>query len=190
MFLSSMAEMWVSIAEGIAYGWEWLGSNGGKIIEYFAYLATGSGVLTGVVYLIRIVIPMLRNSNKPVLKELAVTLEKIEDLANKQEQANDEIQVLRDENKTLKEYLLLASEVNERNITLTNEMRDKFGYLADGLRNTENEKAIEIANEIDIAVEDNTLTTEEIVEIAEDLPVVKDVLGMSLEDIELELKGE
>lgn len=190
MFLSSMAEMWVSIAEGIAYGWEWLGSNGGKIIEYFAYLATGSGVLTGAVYLIKIVVPILRNSNKPVLKDLAVTLQRLEELAEKQETANAEIVALRDENKTLKEYLLLASEANERNIILTNEMRDKFGYLAEGLRNTENEKAIEIANEMDIAVEDNTLTTEEIVEIVEDLPVVEDVLGMSLQDIELELKGE
>ena len=119
MFTLSMAEMWVSIAEAITYGWEWLGVNGGKIIEYFAYLATGGGVLTGAVYLSKIIVPLLRNSNKPVLKELATILEQNKELANKQEVANQEIQVLRDENKTLKEYLLLACEANERNITLT-----------------------------------------------------------------------
>lgn len=190
MFLSSLSEMWVAVADGIAYGWEWLAANSGRIIEYFAYLATGGGVLTGVFYLIKVVMPFLKNSNKPILKQLATTLERIEVLTEKQEVANAEIAVLRDENKTLKEYLLLASQANEKNIVLSEEMRSKFGYLADGLRQTENTAAVQIAEKVELAVEDNTLTQEEIVEIADSLPVVQDILGMTLQEIELELKGE
>ena len=190
MFLSSLSEMWVAVADGIAYGWEWLAANSGRIIEYFAYLATGGGVLTIAISVFKVILPFLKNSNKPVLSQLALTLEKIETLAEKQEISNAEIQVLRDENKTLKEYLLLASEANERNITLTEEMRSKFGYLADGLRQTENTAAVQIAEKVELAVEDNTLTQEEIVEIADSLPVAQDILGMTLQEIELELKGE
>jgi hypothetical protein len=190
MFFLDIADMWVSIADGIAYGWEWLSTNFGVILEYFAYLATGGGVLTGAVYLIKIIVPLLKNSNKPVLKELATILEQNKELANKQEVANQEIQALRDENKTLKEYLLIASEANERNIMLSDDMRTKFGYIAEGLKNTENQVAIEIAENIEEAIEDETLTQEEIIEIADSLPVVEDVLGMSLKDIELEIKGE
>lgn len=190
MFLSSLAEMWVSIAEGIAYGWEWLMTNGGEIIKYVSYLLTGGGVTTITIYIIKIFLPILKNSNKPVLNQLSEALEKLKSLAEKQDLANSEIQTLRDENKTLKEYLLLASEANERNITLSNEMRQKFQYLADGLKNTENEKAIEIAEKVENVIEDNMVSQEEIIEIAEQLPEVDNVLGMTLEDIELKLKGE
>ena len=69
-------------------------------------------------------------------------------------------------------------------------MRNKFSYLAEGLKSTENAIAVEIANDIEESIEDNTLSTQEIVEIAENLPVVDNVLGMSLQDIELEIKGE
>jgi hypothetical protein len=190
MFFLDIADMWVSIADGIAYGWEWLSTNFGVILEYFAYITTGGGVLTGVVYFIKVALPLLKNSNKPILKELKVALEEIHLLAEKQEVSNSEIKVLRDENKTLKEYLLIASEANERNIMLSDDMRTKFGYIAEGLKNTENQVAIEIAENIEEAIEDETLTQEEIIEIADSLPVVEDVLGMSLKDIELEIKGE
>ena len=190
MFLSSIGEMWVSIAEGISYGWDWLMTNGGEIIKYLSYLLTGGGVTTITIFVVKFILPLLKNSNKPVLKDLSIVLEKIKSLAEKQEVANTEIQVLRDENKTLKEYLLLASEVNERNITLSNEMRQKFQYLADGLKSTENEKAIEIAGKVENVIEDNTITKEEIIELAEELPEVENVLGMTLQDIELKLKGE
>lgn len=190
MFLSSLGEMWVSIAEGISYGWDWLMTNGGELIKYLFYLLTGGGVTTITIFVIKSVLPFLKNSNKPVLSELALHLEQLKTLAEKQEVANAEIQVLRDENKTLKEYLLLASEVNTRNVTLTNEMREKFQYLAEGLKNTENAKAIEIAEKVENIIEDNTITKEEIIELAEEIPEVENVLGMTLQDIELKLKGE
>lgn len=190
MFLSSLGDMWISIAEGISYGWDWLMTNGGEIIKYLSYLLTGGGVTTITIFVVKFILPLLKNSNKPVLSQLALTLEKIETLAEKQEISNAEIQVLRDENKTLKEYLLLASEANERNITLTEEMREKFKFLADGLKNTENEKAIEIAEKVENIIEDNTITKEEIIELAEEIPEVENVLGMTLQDIELKLKGE
>ncbi len=189
MFLS-MIEFWNSIAEGIAYGWAWLGENGGEILKYVMYLVTSGGVGTIVIYMIKVLVPIFKNSNKPVLTQLATTLEQIQALAEKQEIANQEIQVLRDENKTLKEYLTLASQVNERNITLTQDMRDKFSYLAEGLKATENAVAVEIANDLEVAIDDDTLTQQEIVEIAENVPEIENVLGMSLNDIELELKGE
>lgn len=190
MFLSSLGEMWVSIAEGISYGWDWLMTNGGELIKYLSYLLTGGGVLTIAISVFKVILPFLKNSNKPIISQLALTLEKIETLAEKQEISNAKIQALRDENKTLKEYLLLASEANERNITLTEEMREKFKFLADGLKNTENEKAIEIAEKVENIIEDNTITKEEIIELAEELPEVENVLGMTLQDIELKLKGE
>lgn len=190
MFLSSIGEMWVSIAEGIAYGWDWLMTNGGAVLQYLSYVLTGGGITTITIFMIKFVLPFLKNSNKPVLSELALQLEKLKTLAEKQEVANAEIQILRDENKTLKEYLLLASEANERNIVLTQEMRDKFGFLAEGLKNTENAKAIEIAEKVENVIEDNTITQEEIIELAEELPEVENVLGMTLQDIELKLKGE
>lgn len=190
MFLSSIGEMWVSIAEGIAYGWDWFMTNGGAILQYLSYVLTGGGVTAITVAFIKFALPFFKNSNKPVLKELGVALEQIKILAEKQDLANNEIQTLRDENKTLKEYLLLASEVNERNMTLTDDMKAKFQYLAQGLRETENQKAIEVANKVDNAIEDSTLTQEEIIEIAEEIPEVENVLGMTLQDIELKLKGE
>ena len=190
MFLASMAEMWVSIADGIAYGWDWLMTNGGEILKYIMYVVTSGGVGTAVIYIIKVISPMLKNSNKPVLKELKVALDKITILAEQQEISNNEIKILRDENKTFKEYFLLASEANSRNIMLTEEMKAKFGYLVDGLKNTENEVAKKIAENIEESIVDNTLSKEEIVKIAEDIPIVQDVLGMSLKDIELELKGE
>ena len=190
MFLSSLSEVWVSIADGIAYGWNWLSTNGGSVLQYLSYVATGGGVTTITVIFIKFVLPFLKNSNKPVLKQLATSLEQIQVLAEKQEVANQEISILRDENKTLKEYLLLASEANQRNVMLTDEMRDKFGYLAEGLKNTENAVAIQVAEKVEEAIEDNVLTEEEMIELADSLPVVQDVLGMTLQDIELELKGE
>lgn len=190
MFLSSISEMWVSIAEGIAYGWDWLMTNGGAILQYLSYVLTGGGITTIAIALIKVGLPYLKNSNKPVLRELSVALEQIKILAEKQDLANNEIQILRDENKTLKEYLLLASEANERNVALSDEMREKFQYLAEGLKNTENAKAIEVAEKIEVAIEDSTLTQEEIIEIAEEIPEVENVLGMTLQDIELKLKGE
>jgi predicted DNA-binding protein len=190
MFLSSISEMWVSIAEGIAYGWDWLMTNGGNLVEYLFYILTSSGVLTGVIAFIKLGLPLLRNSNKPVLNELGIVLQTVQTLAEQQQESNARIEILQEENKTLKEYLLLASEANQTSLILSQEMREKFGYLAEGLKATENAIAIDVAEKVENAIEDDTLTTEEIVEIAEELPEVENVLGMTLQDIELKLKGE
>jgi len=190
MFLSSIGEMWVSIAEGIAYGWDWLMTNGGSLLQYLSYVLTGGGITTITIAFIKFGLPLLKNSNKPVLKELANALAQIQTLAEKQDISNARIEGLIEENKTLKEYLLLASEANSKSVILSDEMKANFGYLAEGLKATEQQVALDIADKIENAIEDNTLTQEEIIEIAEELPEVENVLGMTLQDIELKLKGE
>jgi hypothetical protein len=190
MFLSSISETWVAIAESLEYGWGWLADNFTNALKYTFYIVTSGSVLTGVGYFIKVGLPILKHINNPTIAKLNEIMKKNNITEEKLNKTLETVTKLKDENATLKEYVALATEANKRNITLTKDMQEKFGYLSKKLKETNNQKAIDISNKIDNVIEDEQLTDDEIVNLAEEIPEVEETLGMSIDDIKLEMKGE
>lgn len=189
MFLASIGETWIAIAEGLEYGWAWLADNFTNALKYMFYIVTSGSFLTGVIYFIKVGLPILKRINNPTLTKLKEMAEDNNITKENTLALVSDIKELKEENATLREYVGLASEYNSRNVMLTKEMQEKFGYLSNGLKETKNEIAVNVANKIDESTEDEVLTTEEVVEIANEIPEVEETLGMSVDEIELELKG-
>jgi len=152
-------------------GWDWL-----KITEWLKNFVVGGGMIA----VIRYGIPLLRNSNKPVLAQLAVLGEKF--LAMQQA-----YQELKAENATLKQgvfatlgYIETSAQVNLTSKTLTADQKANFLVWLESVKSLLHPDVVAEAQQ---AVADGVITAEEVASIAEKVPRVAEVLLTPLNSI-------
>lgn len=190
MFLADMSEIWISVAEWLQYGIEWISDKGGGVLESLFYFVTGGSVVTGLVYALKVGMPLIKGLNTPVLKKVNELLVSFNGLMERVESQKDTIEQLKTDNATLKDFIATQSELNSKSILVSDDMKAKFGLITSKLKESEVEKLKDIGEDIETALEDNELTVQESIEIMENVPIIEEALGMSIDDIELKLRGE
>ena len=180
-------ELWVYLGELINQGIEWVGLNwqviGGSIL---ATLGTG-GILSGAVSIIKTVIPVLKNSNKPVLSSIASFVDdvmpKVDSLVATVKTMDEKISMLETENRTLKDYIALSAETNAKSMFLDEATKAQYASFAVALKSVPNVVAQTAGTEIEKAIADNEITPTEALNIASQLPIVEKVLGTPISNI-------
>lgn len=180
-------ELWIYIGNLINQGIEWVGLNwqviGGAVLSALG----GGGILTIAVSIIKTVIPILKNTNTPVLKAIGELVEsvmpKVDVLVNKTTAMESKISLLESENKTLKDYISLSAETNAKSVFLDETTKAKYQAFAIALKSVPNEVAKTAGIEIEKAISDNEITVTEALSIAKTVPIIEKALGTPISDI-------
>ncbi|MCK9576877.1 MAG: hypothetical protein WC143_08645 [Eubacteriales bacterium] len=180
MYFLSIADFIENIVNGLNELWQNIGTWNWEAIKN--WVLSGSALtLLGV--FAKYVIPILKNSNKPILKTLGEYGEKIVDLSS-------EIKALRLENKTLKdgtkaviEYLEVSADVNLSSKVLTAEQKQGFTTALNALKIIDNEFAKETVAKVEEIIEDGVITADEVIELAETNQQVETVFGTKISDL-------
>ena len=84
MFILQLSDFWINIGETLQELWNQVGSwNWDNILKYFQNVSLGTVALGILTITAKIGIPLLKNSNKPVLKSLGDLYDKINVLEKK-----------------------------------------------------------------------------------------------------------
>ncbi|MFA5195430.1 MAG: hypothetical protein WC401_06510 [Bacteroidales bacterium] len=183
MFLSA-SEFFSNIVDGLLSFWATIqNANWSEIAEQIKnWVLTGAGAGTIIVIISKIV-PLLKNANAPILKELGKIGEAL--LI-----ANTEIKKLKEENATLKDgvkatisYLETTAQVNLSSKVLSEEQKTLFKSAIDTLQSTETKLATHVANDIETIIADGIITADEAIALTEHEPIIKKALGTRIEDL-------
>jgi hypothetical protein len=173
MFLTSIAEFWQSISDGLNQLFENIGDwNWESIVTYIKNVGI-MGFLTVVLKTGLPVFKSLKNSNKPILKLVGRLIERIDSLEKENQTVGN----------VLTEYIALQSETNSMSITLPQEQKDKFLAFATTLKEMQNARLQSIGADIEKMVEDNEITADEAKELLDTIPEAKKILGTNINDI-------
>jgi len=179
--------LWQYLGELINQGVEWMGANYVAILATLGGTAGVGGIGVIAVQLIKVVVPVLRNSNKPILAEIASFAEKvtpqIESLVSMITVQETKLSALETENRTLKDYLVLSAETNSKSMFLDAETKARFAALAMALKTVPNAVVQNVAVEVEKAIADDKITSTEALSIASKIPAVEKVLGTPISDI-------
>jgi hypothetical protein len=153
------------------------------ILEVVKNLAVGGGT-GGLVYAVfRYVLPLLKNSNKPILAEIAAQGLIIVTLI-------DEIKQLKEENATIKQvgihtlhYLETSANVNLTSKTLSPEQKASYLQWIAFAKTLNITEATKVAEEIEQAIADDKLTVEEAITISQNIKAVNDLVLTPLSQI-------
>jgi len=123
------------------------------------------------------VIPVLKNANNPVVKRLAEMTELILTLNGKVEAADARVLAFEQKDSTINDllvqYMSLSCQTNSESRTLTAERKGQYEALAASFLAAGNTK---MAEAITVAISDDVVTPQEVLEIANIIPVVSEVL--------------
>lgn len=170
-FVEALRGVWETVI-----GWDWTTIS----TQVKNWLVGGGGVAI-VIIATRYGIPFLKGklTNKKfgeVLLELAIT--------------KSQITAMDLQSKTVKEgvialtkYAEAAAEINLTSKLLSQEQKANFQVVLDKLHAADSVLAEVVAIEIEKIVEDGEITQEEIIELAEKAPIVKEILGTNINDI-------
>ena len=169
-----LSDFWLNIGGAIEQFIEQIGSwNWNNILEYFKNISLGGVSLTILGLFIKLVIPLLKNSNKKTFQKLGELYDKIDSLENKEQTISN----------ILKEWIALQSEVNAKSVTLKPEYKMAFSNLAQAMRLVDDENVKEAANKIDEIIEDNKVSAEEMQDLIESTEIGEIVMGTNINDI-------
>ena len=180
MIFLSMAEAIENIVNGLQSAWQSIGTWDWETIKN--WFVTGGGALAVGVF-IKYGVPFFKNSNKPILRELGTQAETIVNLVQ-------EIKDLRLENKTIKEgikstvqYLEVSADVNLSSKVLSANQKEKFTTALNTLKAFDSTFANEAVLKVEKIIEDNVITADEAIELAETNEKVKEVFGTKIADL-------
>lgn len=163
----SMAEGLANIFELIS-SWNWVDIS--TQIKNWVLSASG---LTVVALFIKVAIPFFRNSNKPILKKIAVLSDKVESM----EKADQNI------GNILTEWIGLQSDVNATSRTLTPEQKEAFVQLSYRMKLASNPETIAAGEKIQEIVEDGVVTIDEVKDLVASTKIGEKVLGTNINSI-------
>ena len=173
--------LWQYLGELINQGVEWVGINWEVLVATLASVGGVGGVLAIASTIVRTVVPILKNTNTPVLNAVADfaqnVLPKVDSLVEKITAQESKINLLESENRTLKDYLALAAETNAKSVFLDEATKKRYADFALALKAVPNAIVQEVATKIEQAVADNELTPTEMIDIAAAIPIVEKALG-------------
>lgn len=180
MYFLSMAEAIENIVKGLESAWKNIGTWDWETIKNWVL---SGGALTALTLFAKFGIPFFKNSNKPILKELGTQAETIVNLV-------EEVKSLRLENKTIKDgikstvqYLEVTADVNLSSKVLSAEHKEKFTIALDTLKKFDSVIANEVVSKVENIIEDNVITADEAIDLAETNEKVKEVFGTKIADL-------
>lgn len=179
MFLSFI-DVVKNIVDGLSGVWQTVRTIDWETVKNWVF--SGGGVLL-VGLFAKYGIPFFKNSNKPILVKMATLYETVDGLIT-------EIKQLRAENKTIKDgvkgtihYLELNAEVNLSSKVLTQEQKEKFTQASEMLKTIGTNLAVETAELVEKVIEDNTITVDEAIEIAEKNKEIEKAFGTPISSL-------
>lgn len=174
MYILQLSDFWLSIVESFEAFAQNIGDwNWDNILEYFQNISLGGVALAILTITIKVVVPLLKNSNKKTLQKLGELHSNIARLSKE----NQTLSVI------LTEWISLQSEVNEVSKTLKPEHKAAFKELAERMRELKKEKLTEHANMIDDIIADDKVDLSEIQDLIESTEIGKKALGTNINDI-------
>lgn len=183
----NLNELWVYIGELINQAIAWVGVNWEAVVATVASVGGVSGVIVIAVNIVKTVVPLLKNSNTPVLKMLgdfiSAQTPKMDSLVLKITALESKVDTLETENRTLKDYIALSAETNAKSVFLDAETKARYATFALALKSVPNTTVQQIGAEVEKAIGDGEITPTEAVEIASKLPIVEKALGTPISDI-------
>jgi len=174
MYILELSDFWLNIGEALNQfvenigGWNW-----NNILEYFKNISLGTVALTILTLTVKVGLPLLRNSNKLILKKFAELYENVSDLKKENQTVSN----------ILKQWVVLQSDINKYSKTLKPEHKKAFSDLAEAMRMVEDNNVQEAANKIDEIIEDNKVDVNEMQDLVESTDLGKQVLGTNINDI-------
>lgn len=172
-----MYEFLNGISEALQYALQWVSTQDYEkilnIIKDFSLTALGGG---GIWAVFKWIIPLLRNSNKPVLNELANAVALIDGLkteldALKQREASIETATL-----SMLTYLETSANVNLTSKTLSPEQKAQYQKWIDFVKTLNITEATQTAIKVEEKIADGVLTAQEVIEVARDIKTVDELL--------------
>lgn len=174
MFILQLSDFWINIGETLQELWNQVGSwNWDNILKYFQNVSLGTVALGILTITAKVGIPLLKNSNKPVLKSLGDLYDKINVLEKKDQTISN----------VLKEWIGLQSDINQYSKTLKPEHKEAFKNLAVAMRMVDNQEIQEAADKIDEIIEDNKIDVAEVQELIESTELGEVVMEANINDI-------
>ena len=119
------------------------------------------------------VVPVLKKSNKPLLALVQLLFAEITGLKKQIADRENREQTV---DQLFTEYMTLSCEVNANSRTLSPETKEKYVALAKAFTATGNVKAGDALMKV---VEDGKVTDQEVLDVAREVPIVKEVLDMT-----------
>jgi len=179
--------MWQYIGELINQGIEWVGANYTAILATIGSAVGAGGISVVAFQVVRTVVPLLKNTNKPILSELGTFVAnitpRIETIIEKMKSQETKLALIESENRTLKDYIALAAETNAKSVFLDEATKAQYAAFALALKSVPNAVVQSVGTQVEKAIEDGELTPTEMIEIAEKIPVVEKVLGTPIDAI-------
>jgi len=179
--------MWQYIGELINQGIEWVGANYTAILATIGSAVGAGGISVVAFQVVRTVVPLLKNTNKPILSELGTFVTnitpRIETIIEKMQAQETKLALIESENRTLKDYIALAAETNAKSVFLDEATKAQYAAFALALKSVPNAVVQSVGTQVEKAIEDGELTPTEMIEIAEKIPVVEKVLGTPIDAI-------
>ena len=179
--------MWQYIGNLINQGIEWVGANYTAILATIGSAVGAGGISVVAFQVVRTVVPLLKNTNKPILSELGTFVTnitpRIETIIEKMKSQETKLALIESENRTLKDYIALAAETNAKSVFLDEATKAQYAAFALALKSVPNAVVQSVGTQVEKAIEDGELTPTEIIEIAEKIPVVEKVLGTPIDAI-------
>jgi hypothetical protein len=180
MFLS-ISDFWIDIAQALEdFGQQIGGWNWENIIQYAKNLIAAVSWPTVIYFLLRYVIPILKGSNKPVLKEVGAQAEIIKLLADKLNDLERKEQTV---GQLLEEWIVLQSDVNSMSRTLSPKHKQAFIDLAEKMKEHQDERIRTMGIQIDEIVDDGEVSADEVKDLIENTKTGEQVFGTNLNDI-------
>lgn len=174
---NAISDFWLNIGEALKQlvenigGWDWE-----TIVNYLKNISLGS---VGVVFL-KFAIPFFKNSNKPILNELAKQKEIVQTL-------NAKIQSLEEKDQTignvLTEWIGLQANTNLVSKTLTDEQKQAFVDLAAKMRLIQIGEVQVAAEKIEQIVDDKIVHASEIQDLVKSTKIGEQILGTNINSI-------
>lgn len=172
-----MYEFLNGISEALQYALQWISTQDYEkiltIIKDFSLTALGGG---GIWAVFKWIIPLLRNSNKPVLTELANAVALIDGLKTELDKLKQEEANIKQATLTMLAYLETSANVNLTSKTLSPEQKTEYQKWIDLVKSLNITEATQGATLVEQKIADGVLTAEEVIEVAQTIKKVDELV--------------
>jgi len=178
------SEILIKISTGIQTFFETMGTwNWVDITNFIKNVLLGGGTVAGGFALARIVIPLLKNSNKPVLAQLGALTEKLLAVSEQVVSLHQENSTLRTTLASVGSYLETTANINLSSKTLTQAQKDQLVTWLNQYHTAIGNSATPTVEQINSVIADNVITAQEIVQLAETVPILEKALGTPISQL-------